>query len=167
MNDSSLPEYEIRNLRADEYHLLVEFLYEAIFVPVDYVGETPRSIIYDDPMCKASFEDFGSREDDIALVATLGDNPIGACWVRTTNEYGHIDDRTPSFSISLHEPYRGNGIGAALMTAMLEELTKRGFGRASLSVQKENPAAKLYQRLGFEIIGDEADETEWLMLKDL
>ena len=84
-----------------------------------------------------------------------------------TNEYGHIDDRTPSFSISLHEPYRGNGIGAALMTAMLEELTKRGFGRASLSVQKENPAVRLYQRLGFEIIGDGADETEWLMLKDL
>lgn len=167
MSESLLPEYEIRDLRSDEYPLLEEFLYGAIFVPADFEGEVPRSIIYDDPMCRAAFENFGSREDDIALVATLGDNPIGACWVRTTNEYGHIDDRTPSFSISLHEPYRGNGIGTALMTAMLEELRSRGFGRASLSVQKENPAARLYQRLGFEIIGDGADETEWLMLIDL
>ena len=78
MNDSSLPEYEIRNLWADEYPLLEEFLYEAIFVPADFEGEVPRSIIYDDPMCRAAFENFGSREDDIALVATLGDNPIGA-----------------------------------------------------------------------------------------
>ena len=126
MSESLLPEYEIRDLRSDEYPLLKDFLYEAIFVPADFEGEVPRSIIFDDPMCKASFEDFGSREDNIALVATLGDNPIGACWVRTTNEYGHIDDRTPSFSISLYEPYRGNGIGTALMTAMLEELRSRG-----------------------------------------
>ena len=167
MNDSCLPRYMIRDLRSDEYLLLEDFLYEAIFVPADFEGEVPRSIIFDDPLCKASFEDFGSGEDDIALVATIDDNPIGACWVRMTNEYGHIDDRTPSFSISLYEPYRGNGIGTALMTAMLEELRRRGFGRASLSVQKENPAARLYQRLGFEIIGDGADKTEWLMLKIL
>lgn len=167
MSESCRFEYEIRDLRSDEYPLLEEFLYEAIFVPADFEGEVPRAIIYDDPMCRAAFEDFGSREDDIALVATLGDNPIGACWVRTTNEYGHIDDRTPSFSISLYEPYRGNGIGAALMTAMLEELTRRGFQRASLSVQKENPAVRLYQRLGFKVIREGADETEWLMLKDL
>ena len=167
MSESLLPEYEIRDLRSDEYPLLEDFLYEAIFVPADFEGEVPRTIIFDDPMCKAAFEGFGSREDDIALVATLDDKPIGACWVRTTNEYGHIDDRTPSFSISLYEPYRGNGIGTALMTAMLEELRRRGFDRASLSVQKENPAARLYQRLGFEIIGDGADESEWLMLIDL
>lgn len=159
-------EYEIKAMRLDEHSLLEDFLYEAIFVSPDFKGEVPRSIIYDDPMCRAAFEEFGLREDDIALVATIGDKPIGACWVRTTNEYGHIDDRTPSFSISLHEPYRGNGIGTALITAMLEELRSREFGRASLSAQKENPAAGLYQRLGFEIIGDEADESEWLMVID-
>ena len=167
MSESLLPEYEIRDLLSDEYPLLEDFLYEAIFVPDDFEGEVPRSIIFDDPMCRAAFEGFGSREDDIALVATLDDEPIGACWVRTTNEYGHIDDRTPSFSISLYEPYRGHGIGTALMTAMLEELRSRGFERASLSVQKDNPAVRLYHRLGFEIIDDGADESEWLMLIDL
>lgn len=154
-------------MRSDEYPLLKDFLYEAVFVPADFVGEVPRTIIFDDPMCRAAFEGFGFRGDDITLVATLEDKLIGACWARSTNEYGHIDDRTPSFSISLCESYRGNGIGTALMTAMLEELRSRGFDRASLSAQKENPAARLYQRLGFEIIGDGADESEWLMLIDL
>lgn len=50
---------------------------------------------------------------------------------------------------------------------MLKEPRNKGFERASLSAQKENPAIRLCQRLGFEIIGDGADETEWLMLKDL
>lgn len=158
---------EIRFMRPDEYPLLEDFLYEAIFVPPDYEGTLPRSIIYDDPMCRAAFEDFGTREDDIALVATVDDKPIGACWVRTTNEYGHIDEETPSFSIALNEPYRGNGIGSALMCAMLDELQDRGFRQVSLSVQKENPAVRFYERLGFEIIGDGADETEWLMVKRL
>ena len=161
------PDHKIRFMRPDEYPILEDFLYEAIFVPPDYEGTVPRSIIYDDPMCRAAFEGFGTRENDIALVATIDDKPIGACWVRTTNEYGHIDDETPSFSIALYKPYRGNGIGSALMQTMLEELRNRGFGRASLSVQKENPALRFYKRLGFEIIGEGADETEWLMSKNL
>ena len=167
MSDLLSSEYEIRAMRLDEHPLLEDFLYEAIFVPVDFEGEVPRTILFDDPMCRAAFEGFGSRDDDIALVVTLDDKPIGACWVRTINEYGHIDDRTPSFSISLYETYRGKGIGTALITAMLKELRNKGFERASLSVQKENPAIRLCQRLGFEIIGDGADETERLMLKDL
>lgn len=154
-------------MRPDEYPLLEDFLYEAIFVPSDYKGAVPRSIIYDDPLCRAAFEGFGTREDDIALAATINDKPIGACWVRTTNEYGHIDEETPSFSIALYKAYRGNGIGTALMQTMLDELRDKGFRQASLSVQKENPAVRFYERLGFEIIGDGADETEWLMLKKL
>jgi len=39
-----------------------------------------------------------------------------------------------------------------------------GYPRASLSVQKENPAARLYERLGFRIVDDGFDETEWLMV---
>ena len=157
-------DYEIRHIREDEWPLLEDFLYEAIYVPEGFEGEVPRSVIYDDPKCRAAFEGFGSLPDDLSVVAVVGGKVVGACWVRTTDEYGHIDDETPSFSVSLFKQYRGQGIGSAMMRQMLDELREAGYARASLSVQKENPALRLYERLGFHIVGDGFDETEWIMV---
>lgn len=74
---------------------------------------------------------------------------------------------TPSFSIALCKPFRGEGIGTAMMGRMLDELRDAGYARASLSVQKANPLLHLYERLGFRIVGDGEDGTEWLMVHDL
>lgn len=160
-------DYTIRHMERDEWPLLEGFLYEAIYVPEGFEGGIPRSIIYDDPRCRAAFEGFGELPDDRALVTVVDGSVVGACWVRTTDEYGHIDDATPSFSISLYQQYRGQGMGAAMMRQMLDELRVAGYARASLSVQKDNPALHLYERLGFQIIGDGADDTEWLMTIEL
>ena len=157
-------EFEIRAMEQVEWPLLEDFLYEAIYVPEGFVGEVPRSVIRDDPKCRAAFEDFGTLSDDRALVATVDGKVVGACWVRTTDEYGHIDDRIPSFSLSLYKPYRGRGMGTAMMRAMLDDLRDAGYARASLSVQKENPALRLYERMGFRIVGDGFDKSEWLMV---
>ena len=160
-------EYAIRHIAPEEWPLLEEFLYQAIYVPEGFEGEVPRSVVRDDPKCRAAYEGFGSRSDDRAIVAEADGEVVGACWARTTDEYGHIDDETPSFSISLYKPYRGHGIGGAMMRKMLEELREAGYERASLSVQKQNPALRLYERLGFRIVGDGADESEWLMVCQL
>ena len=160
-------DYLVRGIEPEEWPLLEGFLYEAIWVPEGFQGEVPRSIVRDDPKCRAAWEGFGMLPDDRAVVVEVDGEVVGACWVRTTNEYGHIDDDTPSLSISLYEPYRGKGIGGAMMRAMIDELRDSGYARASLSVQKENPALHLYERLGFRIVGDGFDETEWLMVIDL
>ena len=160
-------DYEIRQISESEHPLLEDFLYEAIFVPEGFEGTVPRSVINDDPKCRAAYLGFGTLPDDRAVVATVDGDVVGACWVRTTDEYGHIDDETPSFSISLYKPYRGKGIGTAMMRALLDELRRAGYARVSLSVQKDNPALRLYERLGFRIVGDGFDDSEWLMIKDL
>lgn len=159
--------YIVRPIRQDEWPLLEDFLYEAIFIPGGFEGELLRSVINDDPKCLSAFEGFGTLPDDRALVAEVDGEVIGACWVRTTDGYGHIDSAIPSFSISIYKPYRGRGIGTAMMSRMLDELLEAGYTRASLSVQKENPALSLYERMGFRIVGNGADETEWLMVRDL
>ena len=78
------------------------------------------------------------------------------------NDYGHIDDATPSFAISLYKEYRGWGIGTALMQEMLCILKRRGYQQASLAVQKENYAVKLYKKVGFEIVDE--NEEEYIMV---
>ena len=157
-------EYIIRPIREDEIHLLDDFLYEAIFIPEWYKEEVPRNIIYEDPKVYASIKDFGLREDDYCLVAEVMGKVIGAVWVRTTDEYGHIDDETPSFSISLYKEYRNKGIGTALMEEMLKLLKKKGYKKVSLGVNKENYAVRMYKKVGFEIVGDGDNESEWLMV---
>lgn len=150
----------------NELGRLEDFLYEAIFIPEGYNKPVPRDIIYQ-PELYSFIENFGTKPDDLCLVAEVDGNLAGAVWCRIADNYGHVDNCTPNLAISLYKEYRSKGIGTKLMTAMLEKLKNRGYGKVSLSVQKANYALKLYQKTGFKII-DENDE-EFIMacsLKD-
>ena len=74
------------------------------------------------------------------------------------DDYGHIDNDTPSFAISVYKDYRGFGIGTNLMKKMLHILKDRGYKQASLAVQKTNYAVRMYQKTGFEIVGENEEE---------
>lgn len=152
--------YTIRELKETEYPLLEDFLYEAIFIPQG-VEPPPRSILNNDEL-QVYVKDFGKKPDDSCLAAEADGKIVGAVWVRIMNDYGHVDDDTPSFSISLYKEYRGHGIGTALMEKMLELLRECGYEKASLAVQKENYSVNMYKKVGFEII-DENDE-EYIMI---
>lgn len=153
-------DYKIRTILEGEYSLLEDFLYEAIFVPE---GESapPKSII-NQPELQIYITDFGKKKDDIGLVVEVDKKAVGAVWVRIMNDYGHIDNDTPSFAISLYKDFRGLGIGTSLMKEMLRILKDRGYKQASLAVQKVNYAVKTYQKTGFEIVDE--NEEEYIML---
>lgn len=153
----------IREMNAEEYPLLEDFLYEAIFIP-EGAEKPPRDIILNVDL-QVYIKDFGSKKDDYCLVAVCDDKIVGACWVRIMDDYGHIDDETPSFAISLLEEYRGQGIGTELMRGMLALLKSKGYKRASLAVQKANYAVKMYKKVGFEVVGK--NEQEYIMAVDL
>lgn len=155
-------EYQIREIRQEEYTILDEFLYEAIFIP-EGVEAPPKSIIKQ-PELQVYVSDFG-KKDDCCLVAEVDGKIVGAVWTRIMNDYGHIDDSTPSFAISLYKDFRGQGIGTSLMEEMLALLRERGYKKASLSVQKANYAYSLYMKVGFTVV-DENDE-EYIMICDL
>lgn len=155
-------EYQIREIRQEEYGVLNEFLYEAIFIP-EGVEAPPKSIVKK-PELQVYVSGFG-KKDDCCLVAEVDGKIIGAVWTRIMNDYGHNDDSTPSFAISLYEDFRGQGIGTALMEEMLALLRERGHKRASLSVQKANAAYRLYLRVGFTVVDE--NEEEYIMVCDL
>jgi len=148
-------DYQIREIQENEYPILSDFLYEAIFIP-EGMAKPPKSII-EQPELQIYVADFG-KEDDWCLVAETKEKIVGAVWVRIMNDYGHVDDETPSFAISLYEGYRHLGIGTALMRTMLQLLKDKGYKQTSLSVQKANYAVDMYRKVGFEVVGENEDE---------
>jgi ribosomal-protein-alanine N-acetyltransferase len=57
-------------------------------------------------------------------------------------------------TIAVREPYWGQGIGSALLAALLGAATDRGCAEVFLEVRADNPRAQgLYRRRGFEEIG--------------
>lgn len=155
---------KIREMREAEYPLLESFLYEAIFIPEGVPEKLPRSII-EKPELQVYISDFGTQKHDRALVAEADNKIVGAAWTRIMNDYGHVDDETPSLAISLYKEYRGRGIGTELMKSILLALKNSGYKRVSLSVQKANYAVKLYRKLGFEVLAQ--NEEEYIMVKRL
>ena len=155
--------YTIREIQEQEYPLLDNFLYEAIFIP-DGIEPLPKTIIAS-PELQVYVERFGELKDDMGLVAEVDGKIVGAVWVRIMNDYGHIDNETPSLAISLYKEYRNLGIGTAMMKEILALLKAHEYKQVSLSVQKANYAAKLYLKVGFEIIRE--NEEEYIMINYL
>ena len=152
-------DYQIRKIRENEYSILSDFLYYAIYIPEE-IEKPPKSII-EQPELQVYIADFG-KADDWCLVAEVKEKIVGAVWVRIMNDYGHIDDKTPSLAISLYEEYRNLGLGTALMKTMLQVLKNKGYTQTSLSVQKANYAVNMYRKLGFETVKE--NEEEYIMV---
>ena len=143
--------YRIRKLRQEEIHILDEFLYEAIFIP-EGTKAPPKEIIKE-PELQVYVADFGEKKDDICYVAEISGKIAGAIWCRIMDDYGHVNE------------FRRCGIGTALMQQMLTALKQQGYPQVSLSVQKANYAARMYEKLGFEIVEDK--EEEYIMVHRL
>ena len=153
----------IRRIQTEEIPVLDDFLYEAIFIPQGVVPP-PRSIIEQEDL-QVYVRGFGESPHDHCLVAECDGKIVGAVWVRLMDDYGHLDDQTPSLAISLYPDYRGQGIGTQLLRQMMELLRQEGYAQVSLSVQKANYALRMYQKAGFEIVEDRGEEL--LMLAQL
>lgn len=74
----------------------------------------------------------------------------------------HITENGDCFinEISLLEEYQGKGIGTKILKEQLNENKKQKI-RTILQVFKDNPAKKLYERLGFIVYGE--TETHYQM----
>ena len=156
-------DYKIRTISEGEESLLQDFLYQAVFVP-EGVPAPPKSII-SQPELQIYITGFGTKKDDIGLVAEVNKKAVGAVWVRIMNDYGHIDNKTPSLAMSLYKEYRGYGIGTALLEGLLTKLRHSKYAKVSLSVQKANYAVKMYQKVGFKIVSE--NNEEYIMVADI
>lgn len=158
----------VRRMKEADYCCLEEFLYQSIFIKE---GEAlpPREIIHI-PEIYVYIKDFGKQKGDFGVVAEQNGQVIGAAWTRIISGYGHINNDTPELVIALLHVFRNCGIGTKLIKKLFIMLKNNGYKQTSLSVQKDNPAVKLYQRLGYKIIADKMDSAnneDYIMLKNL
>ena len=109
------------------------------------------------------------RPGDAAVIALVGGFPVGAAWFRVFPPaepgYGFVDESTPELAIAVVPSKRGHGIGDELLQALIAKAKEAGYERLSLSVEPGNPARKLYERHGFEVV-DEGDAA-WTMVASL
>jgi GNAT superfamily N-acetyltransferase len=88
--------------------------------------------------------EYPGAEQQIIL---LDEAPIGGLLVVRLDQSYRLAD------IVLLPEYRGKGYGAALIGDLLEE-AREASKPVQLFVERFNPAIRLYQRLGFVIVGD-------------
>jgi len=128
----------------------------------------PYAVTIDHPQL-AIYHRGWMREGDLGLIAEGEGRVVGValCRVFTDGEHGHgyVDPGTPEIAVAVAEGHRGAGLGARLLEALAGEARRAGFRRLSLSVDRENPARRLYERSGYRAISD--DESGVRMVLDL
>ncbi len=155
---------EIRDLTEDDLEFLGEMLYAALawrrdveLPPAEWVLAHPQVVV---------FHAGWGRDGDTALVADEDGRRQGIVWYRffTDAEHGegYVDELTPELAIAVVDGSRGRGIGRQLLVAAHERARRDGISRISLSVDPDNPARRLYERVGYEPVGDNG-----LMILDL
>ena len=106
------------------------------------------------------------RVGDLGVVAEDGP-PVGAAWLRLLPEhdrgYGFVDAETPELSIGVVPTHRGRGIGSLLLEALVGSAREQRHEALSLSVEPDNPARRLYERCGFQVV-DTVDGSHTMLL---
>jgi ribosomal protein S18 acetylase RimI-like enzyme len=147
----------MRRARSDDHDFMAAMLLEAF----TWSPELPRLSIDEmlrDPHISLYIDDWG-REGDAGVVAeNAAGAPVGAAWYRFfTDElhgFGYIDAATPEITIGVCAEARGQGTGRRLLEALLDVARETGVDALALSVEPTNiPARTLYERLGFEPVG--------------
>lgn len=163
------PEFTIRPAVLEDLPFLREMLFEAAAVSdeIRQMGKEKALVL---PFLARILENFG-RRGDFGLVAE-GENGslTGAVWARLfpaeAKGYGFISEEIPELAIAVAPEFRGRGAGTRLLEELIKTARRLKFPALSLSVDRRNPAFRLYERLGFTDAGisKESDSSVTMIL---
>jgi ribosomal protein S18 acetylase RimI-like enzyme len=143
-------DYEIRPLTAADEPILWDMLYEALRTAY---GATSRDILKQ-PEYAHYVEGWGRAGDTGFIVS---DKPsaevLGAVWYRIPVEEGQgRSEATPELAFAVKPGQRKRGLGAALLTQLVK--ANPHHSAISMRASANNPAVRLYERFGFQIVSD-------------
>lgn len=155
---------------AEDLPFLWEMLFEAAAVS-DEIRAMGKERALALPFIAHILENFGRRGDFGFIAETVEKIPIGAVWARLfpadSKGYGFVSAEIPELAIGVAPDFRGLGAGTKLLEELIKEARNLKFPALSLSVDRRNPALKLYERLGFINAGvsKETDSSVTLILR--
>ena len=160
--------YRIRLANTEDLSFLQEMLYEAAFWRTD--GERPP--IQEGlarPDIQKVLRNWGRPGDKAVIAVDRNNMPLGAAWYRfwssENHSYGFVDESTPEVGIGVRVGKRRQGVGTALLQALLKQADKQGIQSVSLSVDPDNYARKIYEKIGFKKV--DVPDNSWTMVVDL
>jgi len=105
-------------------------------------------VFVDEQNCPLDLEVEGN-ELSMHFLATVDGQPAGAARWRKTDKGIKLE------RFAVLQKYRGLGVGQALVNAVLEDLPKEN---TYIYLHSQSHATGLYDKLGFEKVGDEFEE---------
>ena len=98
------------------------------------------------------------RAGERGVIAELsGPHRVGAAWWRYLPVhdpgYGFVDVGVPELTLGVAPDHRGQGVGTALMRNLVALAQAERLRALSLSVEPDNFARNVYERLGFVPVG--------------
>jgi len=112
---------------------------------------------------KEEYDEF--EETSIHFLAQVGNEPAGTARWRRTNKGIKLE------RFAVLKPFRGQGVGQALVKAVLEDISARTDDEVNLLyLHAQVPAVPLYAKFGFEKEGElfmECNIAHYTMKKDL
>ena len=145
---------EIRPADAADGPFLTEMLVAAAFWRPDGPAGS-LSDVMDQPEL-AHYVAGWPRPSDRGVIAE-DEHPVGAAWFRffpaSDPGFGFVDAETPEVGMGVMLSRRGQGMGARLLSSLVAQARSDGLAALSLSVETDNFARGMYERVGFRAVG--------------
>jgi GNAT superfamily N-acetyltransferase len=139
-------DYVLRPLTADDEALLWEMLYQALSSPD---AEAPSREIIQRPEYARYVQAWGGASDKGYVAYDKNEGTIlGAVWLRAPVK-SQPDEAPPELALVVRSGHRHRGIGASLLTQLVRANPE--LSAVLLQVGAGSPAARLFERFGFEI----------------
>jgi ribosomal protein S18 acetylase RimI-like enzyme len=148
--------YTIRPIQATDEAFLWQMLFYAAHMHQE-AGKTVADARQNPDLAK--YVSNWGRPGDLGFVATENDasQQVGAAWVRlyvgAGKAYSPTSDDTPELAMAVLPAYTGQGIGTRLLQKLITA-ARPHYPALALNVRADNPALRLYQRLGFVVVSE-------------
>jgi GNAT superfamily N-acetyltransferase len=148
--------FTVRTVAPEDEPFLWDMGWEATAVD-DGMRALGRDLALSRPQVGKYLAGWGRPGDAGVVAVDAAGNRLGAAWYRRFPAddpgYGFVAADIPELSIGVVAAARGQGVGAARLDALLVLARGKGWRALSLSVDRQNPARRLYESKGFHDAG--------------